>query len=429
MRRLHSRLVTRVGVAGALLWLATAGARGQGTAPELSLAQARREAAENGWATLAARAAVRQAEGQQLQSHALPNPSLSFSAQKLNVTPVGGGGSTSDLTAGVSQLVELGGKRRSRMRGADSGLAAVRGQLALTRVSLDAAVIKAYAAAVAADENARITRESAGSLARAATIAEARYAAGEISAAERDQTRIAAGRFAADARSSEAAATQARVGLQLLLGLPAPDGKVRLSDGLDALWRLVVAAAAEPSAERDVAALEARGDVLAARALAEQAKAQADLQRAQRVPDLSLFVQYESDRPGNTNTVGAGVAIPLPLFDRSRGAIAAADAAREQAEHEARRVRAQASADLAAARTALAAALDRRRLLLDELLPRAQSVRATVAFAYEKGLASLLELLEAERSLNDVRLAAVSSLGEALSTAADVAAARGETLP
>jgi len=178
-----------------------------------------------------------------------------------------------------------------------------------------------------------------------------------------------------------------------------------------------------------VTALDARGDVRAARAAADQARAQVDLQRAQRVPDPTLLVQYESDRPGNPNMLGVGVAVPVPLFNRYRGATAAAEAAREQAEREARRARAQAQADLAAARAALGAALERRRLLHDDLLPRAASVRETVAFAYEKGSASLLELLEAERSLNDVRLAALASQSEALSAAADVAAARGETLP
>ncbi len=398
-------------------------------APGLSLAEARRQAAERGWATLAARSGVTQAHGLEQQSHAFPNPALFFNAQKLNLTTPGPSGSTSDLTFGATQLVELGGKRDGRIRAAAAGLSAARGQLSFTRVDADATVIKAYAAAAAADENARLTRESAAALQRSATIAEARFAAGEISAAERDQTRVAAGRFAADARAAESAAAQARVALQVLLGEPAPDGNLRLSDDLASLSRLVLAAAAAPAPGHDLTALDARGDVQSARAMAEQAKAQADLQHAARVPDLTLSVQYESDRPDNPNTLGAGVSIPLPLFDRNQGGIAAAEAARDQAEREARRVRAQAAADLAAARVALAAAIDRRRLLHDELLPRAESVRSTVAFSYEKGLASLLELLEAERSLNDVRLAELASESEAVSAAADVAAALGETLP
>ncbi|HXK09936.1 MAG TPA: TolC family protein [Vicinamibacteria bacterium] len=415
--------------AGLALGTFSAPTSAQEPAPDLTLAEARRLAADRGWALLSARSDVTQAEGQRVQAHALPNPQVSFNAAKINLTPPQDGGSTSDTIVGTSQLVELGGKRSSRVRVAEAGLAAAEGRLYQTRAVLDAAVVKAYVAALAAEQTARVSHDSAESLARAAGIADVRFEAGEISAAERDQTRVAAGRFAADARSAQAAAVQARLALQMLLGEPAPGGEVRLADDLESLSRLVMAAAAAPGPQGDVTALDARGDVRAARAAADQARAQVDLQRAQRVPDPTLLVQYESDRPGNPNMLGVGVAVPVPLFNRYRGATAAAEAAREQAEREARRARAQAQADLAAARAALGAALERRRLLHDDLLPRAASVRETVAFAYEKGSASLLELLEAERSLNDVRLAALASQSEALSAAADVAAARGETLP
>jgi outer membrane protein, heavy metal efflux system len=396
----------------------------------LSLAAARKEAAEHNWTVAAAGSGVQLAEGLHLQSHAWPNPSLSLSAAKLNLTEPGPSGSTSDTTVALSELVELGSKRASRIRAATAALAAARGELASTRVVQDAALVKAYAAAVAAAEAARVSRESAESLRHAASIADVRFRAGEISAAERDQTRVAAGRFDADVRSAEAGAAEARIALQVLLGEPSPDGELDLTDDLDALARLSVASApATAPAAHDAVALDNRGDVQAARAASDQAAAQLELQKAQRVPDLLLSTQYESDRPDNPQTLGFGVSITLPLFDRSKGAIAAAQAASEQAAREAARVRAQANAELAAARAALAAALDKHRSYRDELLPTADSVRQTVAFSYEKGLASLLELLEAERSLNEVRLAAVASEADAVNAAVDLAAARGETIP
>ena len=55
---------------------------------------------------------------------------------------------------------------------------------------------------------------------------------------------------------------------------------------------------------------------------------------------------------------------------------------------------------------------------------KAQKVRDVVRFAYEQGAASLLELLEAERNANDIRLAAVSSSGDLASARADFFAAR-----
>lgn len=395
----------------------------------LTLAEARRLAAERGWSLLAAASDLHQAEGRRLQARAWPNPTLSISAQKLNVTPVGEGGSTSDSTLALAQQFELGGKRAERIRSAEAAVRAAHYQLSAARVAVDALVVKAYADALAADETARVSQESADSLVRAASIAQARFSAGEISAAERDQMRVAAGRFALDARTAAAVALQSRVVLEGLLGVPAPDGRTVLAEDLPSLVRRAVEAGASLTPSGDDAALERRDDVRSARALVDQAAAQLSLQRAQRVPDLSLSVQYESDRPANSNTLGAGVALSLPIFDRNRGSIAAAESARDQAGDEARRVRAQAAAELNAARARVAAAFEKQRRYRDELLPSAESVQATVAFSYERGRASLLEVLEAERSLNEVRLATVASEAEAVAAAADLAAARGEALP
>jgi cobalt-zinc-cadmium efflux system outer membrane protein len=50
-------------------------------------------------------------------------------------------------------------------------------------------------------------------------------------------------------------------------------------------------------------------------------------------------------------------------------------------------------------------------------------VRESVAFAYEKGGASLVDLLEAERTDNDIRLAAAQAQADTASATADLQAA------
>jgi outer membrane protein TolC len=47
-----------------------------------------------------------------------------------------------------------------------------------------------------------------------------------------------------------------------------------------------------------------------------------------------------------------------------------------------------------------------------------------VAFAYEKGGASLVDLLDAERTDNDIRLATVQAISDTASAIADLLAAR-----
>jgi len=415
-----------------LLLVATAwtAAAGDEPRPALTLGEARRLALERGWPLLAARADLEMAEAQRIAARAFPNPQLSASVQKLQTgAGLAGSASSRDTTTALSQLFELAGKRGDRVRSAGAEAAASGRRLEFTRTRLDADVVKAYAAALAAQESVRIERLSAASLARSAEIAEDRFKAGEISDAEREQVGIAAGRFEADVRTAEAGAVQARVALQVLLGEPRPDGAVPLGDDLERLATLVPASVPSPDTAAPAWDVGDRADVRAAAAEVERTQADLSLQKALRVPDPTLLAQYESDLPDHPHTVGFAISLPLPFFYRNRGGIRAAETARDSARRELRQAEARAWAETTSARAAWDAALDRRRRVHGDLLPRAEKVEQMVAFAYRNGAASLLELLEAERNLNELRLAAVGTDAEALSAAADWAAARGEVLP
>ena len=60
----------------------------------------------------------------------------------------------------------------------------------------------------------------------------------------------------------------------------------------------------------------------------------------------------------------------------------------------------------------------------DQTAPKSMKVRQSVAFAYEKGGASLVNLLDAERTDNDIRLATVQAMSDTASAIADLVAAR-----
>ncbi|MFI5181974.1 MAG: TolC family protein, partial [Thermoanaerobaculia bacterium] len=139
----------------------------------------------------------------------------------------------------------------------------------------------------------------------------------------------------------------------------------------------------------------------------------------------TLLAQYEREPPDKANTVGFGVSFPLPVFNRNRAGILAAEAAIASARRDLDRGRFRARSDLVSARAALAAAEIRERRLAGEVLPKAEAVRETVSFAWERGAASLLELLEASRSANDARLAALSARADLASARADLMAALG----
>jgi cobalt-zinc-cadmium efflux system outer membrane protein len=410
--------------AAAWLLLLSGAARAQTSTPvpPLRLSEALQLAREHNPDLAAARADLEAAHAQRDAAVALPNPVLAYSTSKIPTdgTPAGtiyGNDFYSrsyDTVVSAGELVEIGGKRSNRRSSADAGIAAAEARLADAERLLDASVVKAYVAAAVASRSAALTRDSADSFARSETIAREREAAGDLSAADRAQIEIAAGKFLADAAQSDLAAANARRALAALLGRPA----VVLADDLDAL------AGGDEDAGNDVSALAKRPDLLALDAAVRRADADLGLQKAFRVPDPTLSIQYEREPPDQRNTFGFGVSLPLPLFNRNAGGIRAATVAAESARRDLVKGRLRAEQDLAATRDALESARARAARLSGELAPKARSVRETVRYAWEQGGASLLELLESERNANDLLLAAAAAEGDLAAARADYRAAR-----
>ncbi len=395
---------------------------GSGALERLSLADAQRIAFERNWDLLAAKSDVGIATAQKIISREFPNPSLSVSVTQVSVDgkyPNQGGSFWSrdyDSVAAINQLFEIGGKRKSRQLSAQAGIESARARLADARRKLDLAVANAYSAADQANANVLVFRESAASLRREADIAAARLTAGDISTADKSRIEITAQQFELDARSAETTAKIALINLELLLGVSKAAGKATLTDDLEDLASAVVATGGTE-------AVGNRADLIAAAQALKKSEADLHLQKAQRIPDPTLFAQYEHQPPSMPNTIGFGLSFPLPLWNRNRGAIKAAEAAREQAQTQMEKVAAQIAAEIATTRHTYESAFTRWQSYRDQLRPKSGQIRKTVVFAYEKGGASLLDLLSAERDDNTVRLAAIQAANDAATAAAAFKAA------
>jgi cobalt-zinc-cadmium efflux system outer membrane protein len=254
-----------------------------------------------------------------------------------------------------------------------------------------------------------------------ADIAEARFKAGDLSDSDKKQIEINAEQYELQAKSAVAAAIQARVAVEVLMGVSQPKGNYVSAGSLDDL----VEAPLPPKAQAGSEA--ARPDVLAAEADLRAAKAQLKLQKALRIPDPTIQVEYQHQPPDSgppADTLGVGVSFPLPLWNLNGGSIKAAQASVDQFEFAAGKVRTQMAADIANAESELSEAHARWLSYRDKTAPKSTKVRESVAFAYEKGGASLVDLLDAERTDNDIRLATVQAMSDTANAVADLIAAR-----
>jgi len=418
------------GIALVLLGVAAAGAESStnSSTAALTLVDAKRLAFLRNWDLLAAKGDVDIAVAQRLVAHEFPNPVASFSTLKINFDNHSAGTSAGngfwernyDTIAAVNQLIEIGGKRRARKDSAAAGLRSAEARLADARRLLDAGVTQAYVAVLVAEEKRQILTDSAASLGKEASIAEARQHAGEISLADKSQIEIAAERLELDAASAEADARNAAIALETLLGEREPQGTLHLSDSLEPLAEI------KPGETNLQAALARRPDIRAAESARAKATADLRFQKSMRIPDPTFLGQYEHEPPDQPNTIGVGVSFPLPIWNRNGGNITAAEATLEQTGVQFAKLEAQAAAEIVTAQTTYSSALSRWQRYRQQLAPKSRQIRETVAFAYEKGGATLLDLLSAQRNDNDVRLATAQAAADTANAAAALRAASNE---
>jgi len=403
------------------------GESSQPPAESLSLTEAQRAAFERNWDLLAAKSGIGLATAQLIVAKEFPNPTANWTTFKVGsrqaATPLGNTlwDRNYDSLATVSQLIEIAGKRHDRQMAARAGIQGAKARFYDAKRTLDQGVTKAYIAALLAQENVLVLNQSAGYLRHEAQIAEVRFKAGDISESDEKQIEINADQFELQAKAAEATAVQARIGVEVLMGLTHPKGAWRPVESLDNLAGLL----APPPAETKPNA--ARPDVLAAEADLRGGLANLKLQKALRIPDPTFSLGYEHEPPGGgppVDTFNLGVSFPLPLWNRNGGNIKAAQASLQQFEFALGKVRTQAKADVANAEVEYGEADSRLHRYQEQIRPKATQVRESVAFAYEKGGASLVDLLDAERTDNDVRLAAAQALSDTASAVADLKAAR-----
>jgi cobalt-zinc-cadmium efflux system outer membrane protein len=410
--------------AGAGLALASGAAPAPAGAP-LTLNEALRLALLRNADFRVARTQVDAAMAQLRIVREFPNPTLGLSTAKISTdgvteaTPLGNGllSRSYDSIASLSQLFVL-GKRGLERDAAKAGVSAAEFQRDDAKRLLIQAVTQAYAAALAALSEADVLADSAAKLRREADIAGHRYRAGDISQSDQAQLEIAADQDELSAEAQRATAKTAVVTLEILLGDPSPSGTTPLADNLDRWFQSIA-----PNLEE--APIGNRPDIAAAEASVRQADTNVSLQRRQRIPDVTASILYERNPPAQPDTIGFGLSLPLPLWDHFDGEILAAKAAREQSQAQLDKVRIQAAADVASARVAYHEASERARRYRSSLVPKSAGVAKSLSYAYEKGGSTLVDLLEAERNDNLIRVAAVQAEADAASAAVTLEAALG----
>ena len=374
-------------------------------ARDLALPEAESLLVRNNRELQAARRAMESADAQRVIAGARPNATFS-----INSTGIGSNAKP-DTVFRIDQPFERGNKRELRLDAA-AGLqrAARNDYLDVLRQQL-AVLQGAYYDLKLAQDRAQTLAENAQLFSGTLAAAERRLKAGDLAPADVAKVQVDYERAQNDARSAQADLARAQLTLAYLLALEAEARELRAVQAWPALERADAAALEE--------AIDARPDVAAARTRVEAAERLRDLARAQRTRDVTLGAQYERF-PGNVpvNSVGFGFAVPLFTGYDFAGDIQKAEVDRYAALDTLARVRAVARNELARAASDLNAAAERVERYDASLLGAANRSAQASEFAFSRGAISVLEVLDARRTLRAVRL-------EALGARADYAKALG----
>ena len=383
---------------------------------------------ERGLDVLTAEAAIRSAEGDLQAAGAVPNPTLSGSYGRSSFhggctdaagnavacpgLPPAYGASLSD-NAALSD--SLSGKRGLRQDVARAALSAARRSREDALRSLEAQVKQAFIAVLVARDALAFAEEVARSQARAAAISRARFDNGAIS--EADLARIETAKLEADQSVDSARGTlrSARVALAFLLGVR---GVVPEFDVAGGPFEKTAVPPGLVGTTRDsllATAFERRPDVLAARAQVERSHASVTLAHRVRIPDVTLSLGYAQQGTGPTAitppTLTVGLSVPLPIFYRQRGEITKAEADSQTQTIALAKAQSTAVSDVESAWAgwvSTKALVDRMN---GALLERAKTARDLVEIQYQKGAASLLDLLDAQRTFIATRVEYLQDLG------------------
>lgn len=380
-------------------------------ARSLSLAEARALAGAASPDIIAAREAIAVARGLEAQAAAHINPTLAYAAERTS----GGGQANRQQIAGVEQAVEIGGQRRARRDAARLRTQAAEARLEGAEAIIDFEVARLYASVVAAERRVALAQTASAAFVEAARISERRLAAGDISTYTDRRLRLEAARYAALQAEAALASRSARLGLSSLISAN-PDSTAASNA---ALSDSVPRSASDLRREALHAyALSRRADLRALSLEAEASAADARLAARERIPTPVLSAGLKSEEaagnPESMNGFVAGFSVPLPIWDRRRGAIQAAEAGARRRVAERESLRRRVTSEVMEAHASLMAAEQQIALLAPQLGERAAAALRSAQLAYAEGEITLLEWLDAVRAYHEAESVYATLVGETM---------------
>jgi cobalt-zinc-cadmium efflux system outer membrane protein len=338
---------------------------------------------------------VQQNEAEETTANLRPNPVVLGDSQFLPVF------SPSQFTedyldnaaqfdVGLSYLFERGKKRQNRLQAAKDVTAVSRATVTDNERSLTFNVATLFINVELAESALELAQSDLKSFQNSVDITEERYKAGDIGEVDLLKMKLQMLQFQTDVNQAKLARVQGLSDLRQLLGYES------VAADYDVAGSFEYQPTSGSLEDLQAKALTSRPDLLAARLSVNAANSQFNLQKAIGKRDVTGQLNYT--HIADLNQLSLFGSMQLPIFDRNQGEIKRAGIGITQAQEQQLFASGQVLTDVRDAYEGLHANDEIVVLYRSGYLDVAQQSLNITAYAYQRGAASLLDFLDAERS-------------------------------
>ncbi len=350
----------------------------------------------------ATRTQIPQSQAEEITANLRPNPVLSWDTQFIplfNPSQISADyfNTQAQFDLGLGYLLERGKKRQHRLEAARNQTSVTVAQVSDAERSLTFNVAQQFINVLLAESNLQFANEALKSYQQTVDISAQRYKAGDISEGDFLKIKLQLLQFQTDVSSAMLARTQALATLRQNLGYES------VASDYDVEGELEYKPLKLNVDDLKATALRSRPDVAAAQKGVTLAQSQHTLELANGKRDLNTSFNYS--HVAGLNTGAFFFNMEIPIFNRNQGEIARTQYAIGQAQSTAKAAEETALTDVTNAYEAARSADQVLQLYTTGYLDQAKESRDISEYAYKSGAASLLDLLDAERSYRSTQLA------------------------
>ena len=350
----------------------------------------------------AALADIDAADGVKLQASLLPNPDAVLEIENFAGEDENEGFDGAEITLGIEQTIEVGGKRRNRTNVADYTHRISQQQAKAQALSLLAETEYAFIRVAVAQERMILADKRLALADKTHEIVKKRIGAAKAADIQHTKADIEQAAAEVEKRKAEKELVTAKTDLAMLLG-GVDSAALDVESDIKTLPELVNQQALLDSIKN---APQSKAQEFAKM----QAKSSLDLAYSEAVPDPSFGLGIRRFNENDSTALIASVSFPIPVFNRNQGGIkeAKANMIKADAQNYAAGLSLRQSA--IQAWESFASSLDETSRYQNEIIPSARKAYKQADNGYSRGAFGFLDLLDAQRTLYEVQESHLDSL-------------------